>query len=134
MFTYRRMKASEKNYALQLSRDEINIEPKKLDESKTYIIYNGKERIGFISFRFRPDHTIYIYILAFEKKAQGRGFAQEVIESMMVYGRKKDERFRGLSATIHKVNEPAIHAAVKYGFQVTGERAKYFDFVKPASD
>jgi ribosomal protein S18 acetylase RimI-like enzyme len=89
VLTYRRMKKSEKNYAVQLARDEINIEPKRLDEYKTYLIYNDGERIGFVSFGFKPDKTIYIYILAFEKHAQRQGFASTVIESIMKYGRKK---------------------------------------------
>jgi hypothetical protein len=37
--TYRRMKKSEENYVIQLAQDEINIEPKRLDKYKTYLIY-----------------------------------------------------------------------------------------------
>lgn len=133
MLTYRRMKKSEKNYAMQLARDEINIEPKRLDENRTYLIYNDNERIGFVSFGFKPDKTIYIYILAFEEHAQRQGHAALVFESIMNYGQKRDGRFQGLSATIHKVNEPAIHTAKKYGFLVTGERKRYLDFMKPVS-
>ncbi len=131
--TFRRMKKSEKNYAIQLAQDEINIEPKRLDDYNTYLIYNDRERIGCVSFGFRSDQTIYIYILAFEKHAQRQGFASEVFESIMKYRREKDDRFRGLSATIHKVNDPAINAANKHGFLVTRERAKHLDFMKPVS-
>ena len=133
MLSYRRMKKSEKDYAIQLARDEINIEPKRLDKYKTFLIYNDKEKIGFVSFGFRPDKTIYIYILAFEKNAQGQGFGSMVIESVIRYGRKKDEHFKGLSARVHKINELGIHAAKKHGFLVTGERTKYFDFMRPVS-
>ena len=133
MLTYRRMKKSEANYAINLARDEINIEPKRLEAYKTYLIYNKSERIGYVSFRFKPDKTIYIYILAFEKEAQRQGFASTVLDSLIKYGRKKNDCFKGLSARIHKVNEPAINAANKHGFLVTGERTKYFDFMKPAS-
>lgn len=130
---YRRIKKSEKNYALQLVQDEINIELKRLDDYNTYLIYNDHKRIGYVSFGFRSDQTIYIYILAFEKDAQRQGFASEVFESIMKYGRKKDNRFRGLTATVHKVNIPAINTAYKYGFLVTRERAEYLDFMKPVT-
>lgn len=133
MLAYRRMKKSEKNYAIQLARDEINIEPKRLDENKTYLIFNDRERIGYVSFGFKSDKTIYIYILAFEEHAQRQGFAALVFESIMNYGRKRDGGFKGLSATIHKVNEPAINTAKKYGFLVTRERTRYLDFMKPVS-
>lgn len=133
MLSYRRMKKSDKDYVIQLARYEINIKAKRLSEYKTYLIYNDTERIGFVSFGFKPDKTIYIYILAFEKHAQRQGFGTMVIEWIIRYGRKKDERFKGLSATIHKINEPAINAAKKYGFQVTRERTKYFDLMRPAS-
>jgi ribosomal protein S18 acetylase RimI-like enzyme len=131
VLTYRRMKKSEMNYAVQLARDEINIEAKRLAGHQTYLIYNDGERIGFVSFRFRSDKTIYIYILAFEKHAQRQGFASTVIESIAGYGRKKYDGFRGLSATVHKVNEPAIKTVKKYGFLVTKERTMYFDFIRP---
>jgi len=133
VLSFRRMKKSEKKYAIQLAREEINIEPKRLDEYKTLLIYNGRERIGFVSFGFKPGKTIYIYILAFEKHAQRQGFGSMVIESIIRYGREKDKCFKGLSATIHKINEPAIDAAKKYGFLVTGERTKYFDLMRPVS-
>lgn len=131
MLTYRRMKKSEIKYAVQLAKAEINIEPKGLDEAKTYLIYHDRERIGYVSFQFKPDKTIYIYILAFEKHAQRHGFGSTVIESIMKYGEKKCGDFKGLSATVHKVNEPAINATKKYGFVITRERSKYLDFIKP---
>lgn len=132
--TYRRIKMSEKKYVIQMARDEIGIELKRLNEYKTYIIYNEGDRIGCVSFGFRPDLTIYIYVLIFEPDAQRQGFASEVFDSLMQYGEKKhNHRFRGLSATIHKVNDPAINAASKHGFLVTNERDKYFDFIKPIS-
>lgn len=131
--TYRRMQKSEKSYALRLARDEINIEPKRLGEHKTYLIYHDGERIGYVSFRFNSDQTVYIYILALEKQAQRKGFAAAVLESLMQYGQQKSNRFSGLSATVHKVNDLAINAASKHGFRVTGERARYYDFIKPAA-
>jgi len=127
------MKKSEANYVINLARDEINIEPKRLDAYKTYLIYKDRERVGYVSFRFKSDKTIYIYILAFEKEAQRQGFASTVLDSLTKYGRKKNDCFRGLSARIHKVNEPAINAAKKHGFLVTKDGAKYFDFMKPVS-
>ena len=131
MLSYRRMKKSEKDYAIQLARDEINIEPKRLDKYKTFLIYNDKEKIGFVSFGFRPDKTIYIYIMAFEKHAQRQGFGSRIIESIARYGKEKDKSFKGLAVRIHKINEPAINAAEKYGFLVTKERIKYLDFIRP---
>ena len=131
MLAYRRMKESDKSYAIQLAQDEINIEPKRLDEYKSYLIYNDRERIGFVSFGFKPNKTIYIYILAFEQHAQRQGFGSMVIESVMRYGRKKDKGFRGLTIIINKKNERAINAAKKYGFQVTRKRANYLDLTKP---
>lgn len=133
MLSYRQMKKSEQDYAVQLARNEINIQPKRLDEYKTYFIYYARERVGFVSFNFKPDKTIYIYILAFEKHAQRQGFGSMVIESVIRYGKKKDKRFRGLSATVHKINKAAINAVEKYGFLVIRERTKYLDFMKPAS-
>ena len=127
------MKKSDKDYVIQLAWDEINIKAKRLSEYKTYHIYNDKERIGFVSFGFKPNKTIYIYILAFEKHAQRQGFGSMVIERIIRYGWKKDERFKGLSATIHKINEPAINATKKYGFQVIRERTRYFDLMRPSS-
>ena len=131
MLSYRPMKKSEKNYALRLARDEVNIELKRLDDYKTYLIYNAKERIGFVSFGFKLNKRIYIYILAFEKKAQRQGFGSMVIESVMRYGRKKDKGFRGLTIVINKKNKQAINAAKKYGFLVTRKRANYLDLTKP---
>ncbi len=133
VLTYRPMKKDEKKYAIQLARDEIDIEPRRLDKYKTYLIYNDGERIGYVSLNFKSDKTIYIYILAFEKYAQRQGFASKVIESLIKYGRKKDDGFRGFSARIHKINKPAIDAAKKHGFLVTKEGIKYFDFMKPIS-
>lgn len=133
MLTFRRMKKSEKKYAIQLARDEINIELKRLDKYKTYIIYNNEERIGFVSFGFRPDKTIYIYILAFEKHAQRQGLGSVVIDLIMKYGREKDDQFKGLSVTINKANEPPIYFVKKHGFLLTSERTNYLDFMKPVS-
>jgi RimJ/RimL family protein N-acetyltransferase len=133
MLAYRRIKKSEINYAVQLAQDEINIEPKRLGQYKTYLIFNDGERIGYVSFGSKADKTIYIYILAFEEHAQRQGFAAVVFDSIMNYGRKRDDDFKGLSATIHKVNEPAINAAKKHGFLITRERVKYLDFMKPVS-
>lgn len=133
MLTYRRIKKNQKNYAVQLARDEVNIELKRLDQYKTYLIYNNRERIGFVSFGFRSDKTIYVYIMALEKHAQRQGHGALVIESIMRYGIKKESHFRGLSITINKINEPAISAAKKYGFIVTKERANYLDLTKPVS-
>lgn len=130
---YRRIKMHEKSYVIGLAMDEVDIELKRLDQYKTYLIYNGSERIGCVSFGFKPDRTIYIYILVFEKDAQRQGFASGVFQSLMQYGLKKYNRFSGLSATIHKVNDRAINAAVKHGFLVTREREKYLDFMKPIS-
>ncbi len=133
MLSYRRMKKSEKKYALRLSREEVNIGAKRLDDYKTLLIYNGKKRIGFVSFGFRPDKTIYIYILAFEKQAQRQGFGSMVTKTVLRYGLKRYNHFQGLSARIHKANGPAINAAKKYGFLVSGERKNYFDLIRPAS-
>lgn len=133
MLSYRRIKKSEKKYAIELAREVINIELKRLDAYKTYLIYNDEGRIGFVSFGFRPDNTIYIYIMAFEKHAQRQGFGSEVIESIMKYGQKKDDHFRGLSVTINKANEPPINFVKKHGFLLTRERANYLDFMKPVS-
>ncbi len=130
---YKSMKKNERNYAIQLARNEINIEPKRLDQYKTYLIYHDKKRIGFVSFGFKSDQTIYIYILAFEKDAQRKGFASTIFDSLIKYGQKQEDRFKGLSATIHKVNIPAINAATKHGFNVTNERTRYLDFMKPAN-
>ena len=134
MLTFRRMKKSEKKYAIQLARDAINIELKRLDKYQTYLIYNNGERIGFVSFGFRPDKTIYIYILAFEKHAQRQGFGSVIIESILKYGREKDDQFRGLSVTINKANEPPIYFVKRHGFLLTRERANYLDYMKPVSE
>jgi ribosomal protein S18 acetylase RimI-like enzyme len=127
------MKKREKDYAIQLAQDEINIKAKRLSEYKTYLINNDRERIGFVSFGFKSDKTIYIYILAFEKHAQRQGFGSMVIKKIIRYGQKKNEHFKGLSATIHRTNEAAINATKKYGFQVTRERTKYIDLLRPVS-
>ena len=133
MLLYKPMKKSEKGYAIQLARDELNIELKRLDQYKTYIIYNNSERIGFVSYGFKLDKTIYIYILAFEKHAQRRGFGSMVIRKIMKRGQKKDDCFKGLSVKVNKANEQAINAVKKYGFVLTKSRAKYLDFMKPIS-
>jgi ribosomal protein S18 acetylase RimI-like enzyme len=127
------MEKSEKDYVIQLARDEVNIEAKRLNEYQTYLIYNDRERIGFVSFGFKPDKTIYIYILAFEKHAQRQGFSSIVFDSVMKYGCKKNKRFKGLTAVVHKINEPAIKATKKFGFQVTRKRARYLDLEKAVS-
>ncbi len=133
MLVYKRMKKNEKKYAIQLAKDEIDIEPKRLDKFKTYLIYNDEERIGYVSFSFKPDKTIYIYILVFEKHAQRQGFASIVIDYIFQYGRENYPGFKGLSATVHRVNEAGINTAKKYGFKVTKERPNYIDFLKPIS-
>ncbi len=133
VLTYRPMKKSEKTYAIQLAWDEINIEPRRLNKYKTYLIYNDGERIGYVSLNFKSDRTIYIYILAFEKHAQRQGFAPKVVEFIIKYGGEKIDGFRGLSARIYKINKPAVNAAKKHGFIVTKESIKYFDFMKPIS-
>ena len=133
MLTFRRIKEDEKSYAISLARDEINIEAKRLDQYHTYLIYHNGIRIGFVSYGFRLDKTIYIYILAFEKHAQRQGHAGTVFEKIMNYGLNKYEGFRGLSGTVHKVNEKSLNAVRKHGFIQTNERKRYFDFIKPVS-
>lgn len=133
MLTYRRIKKTEREYAVQLARDEIDIEPKRLGEYKTYLIFHEGERVGYVSFGLEPDKTIYIYILVFEKDAQRQGFASTVFESLLEYGREKVEGFRGLSATVHKINHAAVNAAKKNGFQEVKERSRYIDFLRPIS-
>ena len=131
MLEFRPMTKRGRKYALQLARDEINIVPRRLDEYRNCTIHHDGERIGFVSFGARADHTVYIYILAFEEHAQGQGFAAQVLERLMKYGQTRDGGFRGLSATIQKKNEPAIHATKKHGFMETEERKNHLDFLKP---
>lgn len=126
-------KKKQKNYAVQLARDAVNIELKRLGQYITYLIYHNRKRLGFVSFGFRSDKTIYIYIMVLEKHAQRQGYGALVNESIMRYGIKNDSHFRGLSITINKINEPAINAAKKYGFVVTKERKNYLDLIKPVS-
>ena len=133
MLLYKPMKKSEKVYAIQLARNEIDIELKRLDQYKTYIIYNKSERIGFVSYGLRRDKTIYIYILAFEKHAQRQGFGSMVIKRLMKRGQKNDDSFKGLSVKVNKGNGQAINAVKKYGFVLTRKGAKYLDFFKPIS-
>ena len=127
------MKKNEEKYAIQLAQNEIDIEPKRLGAHKTYFIYHGRERIGYVSFRFKSDKTIYLYILAFKKHAQRQGYGSIVIESIMNYGQKKDDDFRGLTAKIHRINDSAVGAARKYGFLVTNSSKKYINLMKPIS-
>lgn len=127
------MKKRDKNYAEQLAQDEIGIWPRRLEKYRTVLIYDGGEQIGFVSFGFRPDNTVYIYILAFEKHAQRQGFAAEVIRAVQDYGKKRGNRFRGLTARIHKTNEPALRAAQKHGYIIVGERAAYYDLHMPVA-
>ena len=133
MLTFRPIKKCDKSYALALAKKEIGIEAKRLDRYKTFLIYNAAQRIGFVSFGFRSDKTIYLYILAFEKHAQRQGFAAEVFTAVTNYGRKKGCSFKGLTCTVHKYNDAALNAVAKHGFLVERNRHNYFDFIKPVS-
>jgi RimJ/RimL family protein N-acetyltransferase len=117
---------------MNLAREEIGIKPRRLDSHETYLIYSEGRRVGCVSFRFEPEQTIYLYILAFAREAQRQGFAAGVLEWVMEQGREKAAGFRGLATRIHRSNETALRAAKKHGFRVTGKRPKYFDFLKPA--
>ena len=135
MLKFKRMPKSEKEYALNLARREINMEAKRLDQYKTYLLYQSQKKIGFTSFNYRPqDKTIYIYILAFEQHAQRQGYAAQVLSKIMHYGCKKYPDFKGLTATVRKTNAAAINCLQKYGFQLIKERKNYLDFFHPVTE
>lgn len=131
--TYKRIKDQKgKKYVQQLAQKLIHIEPQRIHEHHNYMIYHADKRIGFVSCQYmKENHSVYIYMLAFEEHAQHHGHAHPVLEWLTRKGSKKSPQFRGLTATVHKDNQQALDAVEKYGFIQIKERRRYVDFLRP---
>jgi ribosomal protein S18 acetylase RimI-like enzyme len=127
--TFKKMKQEDKSYVKKLARNEIGINPTRFKQHQTYLIDYHDRRIGFISYRVNEGAVLYIYMLAFEKNAQHRGFAAQVLEWLLAKELQKHS-LRGLSARIYKVNKQAMKAAQKYGLKKIEARSRYNVFMK----
>ena len=113
-------------YIKDLAQREIGITLRRLPQHKSLLIYQGRNRIGFISYRRMGENYLYIYVLAFEKEAQNQVFARTAAVNMIKRERKLGP-VDGIFARIHKTNQVALHAAMeKYGYKVVDEQPRYY--------
>lgn len=65
-----------------------------------------------------------IYSVAVHPHAQGKGYAQLLMDKAIMYG--KSNRFRSVSLEVKITNTPAIRLYEKNGFEISGIKPHYY--------
>ncbi|WP_027415677.1 GNAT family N-acetyltransferase [Aneurinibacillus terranovensis] len=99
----------------------------KIKINQTYMIYNGTERIGFVSFRPRNDF-LYIDSLALDPAMQNKGISGKIFKWLQK--KVQENNLNGLTLHVYKTNKQAIRAYHKNGFSIVGEVPSHYAMKK----
>ena len=92
----------------------------------TFGIYKKKELIGFsdILIGYPDKHTIYIGLLLFKEKYQGKGYGKAFIKELFTLC--KALGFTVVKAAIIDANIEVKDFWIKMGFHSTGKKSKFY--------
>lgn len=93
------------------------------DISAFFIAYFENEIIGYIGIYSILDEG-YIYNLAISKNHRRKGVAEQLIKTLIEYGKEKNLKF--ISLEVRESNAPAINLYKKCGFELNGIRKNFY--------
>lgn len=86
---------------------------------KYYLLFKGRERVGYIAVRPDSGGRLFLSKLYIKKEHRGKGYAAEVFEFLKKYCRENG--FSSVWLTVNKHNLSAVSAYEKRGFKKIGE-------------
>lgn len=85
---------------------------------KYFLLFRGKERVGYIAVRPDKDGRLFLSKLYIKKEHRGKGYATEVFEFLKRYCRENG--FDSMWLTVNKHNSSAVSVYEKRGFKKIG--------------
>lgn len=116
--------SGDKTYSAMLTEEEWFEAFKKV---KIFLVKNGDEIIGEISYEIKSPDNVYIDGLVIKPEFQGKGFSRKVMDKIM--NELKD--FKRIDLVTHPENIRAIQLYKSFGFKIEGQIENYFGDGEP---
>lgn len=98
------------------SDDENHLKRVKYHFENGFIVFDGKEKVGFLKYVYE-EKNIYLVQIQVEPKYQGQGYGNQFLQYLV---EKSNELKCGIYLEVLKKN-PARKLYEKFGFKITGE-------------
>lgn len=104
-------------------------ERQKDDSLRQFIAYDGDEKIGYtLLYDINPRHRTAIFAIMLDQNSQGKGYAEEVVRSVVDYGFYQ-LNLNKITLDVVDFNEKAVHIYEKVGFEIEGKKEQQY-FIK----
>ena len=98
-----------------------------MSNGKIYFIKVGDNIVGNISYQTKPDGTVFIEGLAVDPKYQGKGFARQALNQILMQVKNAHR----VELITHPENAPAVNLYQSLGFEIVERKDNYFGDGEP---